>query len=117
VAFARLLDTTYTTGIDWTYPRLAETAVHTAPKAEAPVARSLGLHFVQLLGFEGVDSEPSPGRHPWARIVMPDGRPGFVAPGSLMSLDAEQLCYIKDPTAGWRIVGTIAAGDQRKSQR
>jgi hypothetical protein len=34
-----------------------------------------------------------------------------------MSLDAEQLCYIKDPIAGWRIAGTIAAGDERKSQR
>jgi hypothetical protein len=34
-----------------------------------------------------------------------------------MSLGAEQLCYIKDPIAGWRIAGTIAAGDERKSQR
>jgi hypothetical protein len=81
VAYARLLDTTYTTGIDWAYPHAAETSVHTAPTADSPPAGSLGLHFVQLLGFEGADSAPSPERHPWARIVMPDGRPAFVAPG------------------------------------
>ncbi len=41
---------------------------------------------------------------------MPDGKPGFVAPGSLMSLTAERLCYIKDLVGGWRIAGYIAGG-------
>ena len=36
---------------------------------------------------------------------------GFVAPGSLMSLTAERLCYIKDLVGGWRIAGYIAGGN------
>jgi len=117
VAYAKLLDTTYTTGLDWAYPRAADTAVYAAPATDAAPAGSLGLHFVQLLGFAGPDDDPAPGRNQWARIVMPDGRPGFVAPGSLMSLTTEQLCYIKDPIAGWRIAGTVAGGHWQKSQR
>ena len=72
---------------------------------------TLGLHFVRLLGFEGPDSEPAPGRTQWARVAMPDGKTGFVAPGSLMSLTAERLCYIKDMVGGWRIAGYIAGGN------
>ena len=72
---------------------------------------TLGPHFVRLLGFEGADSEPNPGRTQWARVALPDGKQGFVAPGSLMSLTAERLCYIKDLVAGWRIAGYVAGGN------
>jgi hypothetical protein len=44
------------------------------------------------------------------RIALPDGKQGFVAPRSLMSLTAERLCYIKDLVAGWRIAGYVAGG-------
>ena len=71
----------------------------------------LGLHFIRLLGFEGPDNEPAPGRTQWARVAMPDATSGFVAPGSLMSLTGERLCYIKDLVAGWRIAGYIAGGN------
>jgi hypothetical protein len=43
---------------------------------------------------------------------LPDGRSGFVPPGSLMSLTAERLCYIKDLLGAWRITGYIAGGDR-----
>ena len=116
VAFSKLLDTTYTSGIDWAYPRADETPVRAAPQPGAAVVGTLGLHFVRLLGFEGPDSEPAPGRTQWARVAMPDGKPGFVAPGSLMSLTAERLCYIKDLVAGWRIAGYIAGGSLKRSR-
>jgi hypothetical protein len=52
----------------------------------------------------------SPGRSQWARVALPDGKQGFVAPRSLMSLTTERLCYIKDLGGGWRIAGYIAGG-------
>ena len=72
---------------------------------------TLGLHFVRLMGFEGPGSDPAPGRNQWARVVLPDGKEGFAAPGSLMSLTAEQLCYVKDLVGVWRIAGYIAGGN------
>jgi hypothetical protein len=111
VAFSKLLDVTYTTGIDWAYPRADDTPVHSAPQPGAARLGTLGLSFVRLLGFEGADSESAPGRTQWARVAMSDGKPGFVAPGRLMSLTAERLCYIKDPIRGWRIAGYIAGGN------
>ena len=111
VAFSKLLDVTYTSGIDWAYPRADETPVRAAPQPGAATVGTLAAHFVRLLGFEGADSEAAPGRNQWARVALPDGKPGFVAPGSLMSLTAERLCYIKDLVGGWRIAGYIAGGN------
>jgi hypothetical protein len=111
VAFSRLLDATYTTGIDWAYPLQDETAVHAAPQAGAKQLGTLGVHFIRLLGFEGPASESDPGRKLWARIALPDGKPGYVAPGSLMSLTGERLCYVKDSLGAWRIAGFIAGGN------
>jgi hypothetical protein len=109
IEFSKLLDSSVTSDIDWAYPRADETPVRGAPQQGADQIGTLGLHFVRLLGFEGPDSEPSPGRVQWARVVLPDGKQGFVAPGSLMSLTPERLCYTKD-LAGWRIAGYIAGG-------
>ena len=111
IAFAKLLDNSITRDIDWAYPRADETPVRAAPQPGAAKVGTLGLHFVRLLGFEGADSEVSPGRTQWARVALPDGKQGFVAPGGLMSLTAERLCYIKDLVSGWRIAGYIAGGN------
>ena len=96
-----------------TGPIRARTKRRCAPRPQPGAAKigTLGLHFVRLLGFEGPDSEPAPGRTQWARVALPDGKTGFVAPGSLMSLTAERLCYIKDLVGGWRIAGYIAGGN------
>lgn len=111
VAYARLLNESYTTALDWAYPRADETPVRSAPQPNGSIVGTLGLTFVQLLGFEGPDSEPEPGRNLWARIALPNGKTGFVAPGSLRALTAERLCYIKDLVAGWQIAGYIAGGN------
>jgi hypothetical protein len=111
IAFAKLLDNSVTSDIDWAYPRADETPVRATPQPGAAKVGTIGMHFVRLLGFEGADSEPAPGRVQWARVALPDGKQGFVAPGSLMSLTAERLCYIKDLVAGWRIAGYIAGGN------
>jgi hypothetical protein len=110
VAYAKLLDKTYTDALDWAYPAADETAVRAAPRPDAPVVGTLGLAFVWLLGFDGPDSEPDPGRNLWARVGMPDGKAGYVAPRSLTALTRERLCYVNDPIAGWLIAGYIAGG-------
>jgi hypothetical protein len=107
VAFTKMLDMTYTSDKDWAYPRADETPVRDAPQPDAAVSSKFGVHFIRLLGFEGPDSDPAPSRNLWARVAMPDGKIGFVAPGSLMSLTSARLCYIKD-VVGWRIAGYIA---------
>jgi hypothetical protein len=105
VAFSRLLDTTYTTGADWAYPRADETPVYTAPDTDSAKAGALTLHFVRLMGITGAAATPERSR--WTRIALPDGELGFVAPGGLTSLTAERLCYAKDPLGVWRIAGYI----------
>jgi hypothetical protein len=109
VAFAKLLHATYTGSTDWAFPRADKIPVRGAPEPRSAAIGTLGMHFIQFLGYAGIDNEPSPGHVQWARIITPDAKVGFVAPGSLMSLAAEQLCYIKD-LVGWRITGYIAAG-------
>ena len=45
VAFSKLLDITYTSGIDWAYPRADETPVRAAPQPDAAMAGTLGAAF------------------------------------------------------------------------
>jgi hypothetical protein len=71
VAFAKLLDNSVTSDIDWAYPRADETPVRAAPQPGAAKVGTLGLHFVRLLGFEGADSEASPGRTQWGASPCP----------------------------------------------
>jgi hypothetical protein len=110
IEFSKLLDKTYTGEIDWAYPRADETPVRLAPQASAPAVGKLGLQFVHLLGFDGPGSDV-PGRNQWARVALADGKTGYTAPGSLMSLTPDRLCYIKDLVVGWRIAGFVAGGN------
>ena len=106
IAFAKVLDVTDTTEIDWAYPRDEATPVRDAPQPRAAILGVLGAQLVRLLAYEGAGGNHS---EPWARVTLPDGNIGYVAPGSLISLTGARLCYIKEPIAGWRIAGIIAA--------
>jgi hypothetical protein len=110
IEFSKLLDKTYTGEIDWAYPRASETVVRSAPQAGAPTVGLLGSQFVRLLGFDGPESDV-PGRNQWGRVALPDGKTGYTAPGSLMSLTPDRLCYIKDLVVGWRIAGFVTGGN------
>jgi hypothetical protein len=109
VEFSRLLDQTYTAPWDWAFPQSDVTTARAAPHPEAAAVGRLGLHFVRLLGVEPSQMSPATVREQWARVAMPDGQTGYVAPGSLSSLTAQRLCYIRDLVLGWRITGYIAA--------
>lgn len=106
----KLIDLTRTESVDWAYTRAPGIPVHAAPRANAHVVETLGVHFVRLLGFEGPDSD-TPGVTQWAKVATPSGRTGFVAPNSLLTPTAERLCYAKNATGEWRIIGYAGSGD------
>ena len=107
----RLIDTTKTASNVWTYPRNARGVVRAAPREGSPVVETLGQNFVHVLGYEAGDNDLQPERTAWARVATPTGKAGFVAPGTLRPLGAEQLCYVKDVTGRWRIAGYVGRGD------
>ena len=109
VAFSRLLDVTYTGGIDWAYPRADEACRAPAPQPGAAKA----AHSARISS----GCWASRARTASLRLAVCNGRgsPCQTAskasslPGSLMSLTTERLCYIKDLVGGWRIAGSSPA--------
>jgi len=41
------------------------------------------------------------------RVVAPSGKVGFVAAEAINPLGSDQLCYGKDASGAWKIVGMI----------
>lgn len=109
VEFDRLTDETRSSARDWATPRADKTAVRTAPQSNAAVIDTLGLALVRVLGYQAKDMEPETIRTAWARVATPTGKTGFVAPGALLSLSPERLCYGKDGFGRWRIAGFVGA--------
>jgi hypothetical protein len=107
IAYARLLDETNTGDLEWAYPRADGAPVRSAPQPDAAATGRLGLHFVRRLGFERPAGEAAPEPRLWTRVATPAGHVGFVAPGSLMALSDERLCYGKDAIGRWHIAGFI----------
>jgi hypothetical protein len=107
----KLVDSTQSDGLEWNYPRAAGLQVRAAPQANAALVETLGLHFVRVLGFEDKDGDTDPVRTAWARVATPSGKTGFAAPNSLVSPYADRLCYAKEGTSPWRIVGYVGGGD------
>src|SRR5262249_40608105 len=101
----------YTTAADWAYPRVEATTVRAAAEPNAPPIGTLGLSLVRLLGYERSDDGPNPGLRFWARVVLPDAKQGFVAPGSLLTLSPLRFCYAKNLLNPWQITGFISGGN------
>jgi hypothetical protein len=110
-ARGHLVESTQTDGLEWNYPRSAGLQVRAAPQANAAVTETLGLHFVRVLGFADKDGDSDPVRNAWARVATPSGKTGFTAPNSLLSPYADRLCYGREGTGPWRIVGYVGGGD------
>ena len=72
---------------------------------------TLGLALVRVLRILAKDKEPETVRAAWTRIASPAGKIGFVAPGALLSLSAERLCYGKDGFGRWRIAGFVGMAE------
>jgi len=106
-----LVENTHSDGLEWNYPRTSGLPVRAGPQPNAAVIETLGLHFVRVLGFDEKDGDTDPVHNAWARVVTPSGKTGFVAPNSLLSPYADRLCYGKEGSGPWRIVGYVGGGD------
>lgn len=116
VAFARLVDETFTDGAAWAYPRAAQVPVHPAPRAEAVQVTTLGLHFVRVLAWHGEGGDGPREFTRWARIVAPAGETGFVRADRLAALGDARICYGKDAFGRWSIAGYIDEEPRPKPQ-
>ena len=108
IEFSKLLDFTDTNAADWAYQRDDATPVRAAPQQDAAEIGTLGAHLVRVLAFDSSNGDAAVSHKPWTRVVLPDGKIGYVAPGRLISLAAARLCYVKDLAGRWRIAGVIS---------
>jgi hypothetical protein len=88
---------------EWGYPSKPGVDVHAAAQANSPVIEKLGLNLVRIMP-EAPPAGAQPQESPFARVVTPSGKVGFVLEEFLSSLDSDQICYVKDAT-GWKIAG------------
>lgn len=96
---------TGTNPAEWGYASKPDIEVHDAAKADAPVIEKLGQNLVRIMPLP---EQPAAGAQdqgsPFVRVVTPSGKVGFVLEEFVLSLDSDQICYIKDAT-GWKIAG------------
>jgi hypothetical protein len=109
--FDRLVDATHSSPTEWVYPHAAGVELRAAPRKESNLVETLGSYFVRIIRFETVPANADPLHTAWARVAAPSGKIGYAAPGTLNSLAAARLCYIKDITGRWSITGFIGGGN------
>ena len=97
-----LAQTTDTDPLEWGYPLRPDVDVRETPSATAPAIEKLGMHFVRVMP----DTAPNASQE-MMRIVTPSGKVGFVAAEAVSPLGSDQLCYGKDASGAWKIVGMI----------
>ena len=91
---------------DWVYPASDNVDVRAEPTPNSRVVAKLGMHLVWIFPD---DSPASAVATDSIRVVLPSGQMGFVAVESLLTLDGDQLCYVKGDD-GWKIAG-MRGGD------
>jgi len=95
-----LIKDTGTDADEWAFPNADRLEVRAEPKADAPVAETLGLILVRVYPEENNSTEPQT----MLRIVTPSGKLGYVPMMAVLPIVTDQLCYIKD-AGGWKIAG------------
>jgi len=98
----KLAETTKTDLGDWGFFAQDGAEVHATGQANSPVIEKLGMHFVRVMP----DTAPNASQE-MMRIVTPSGKVGFVAAEAVSPLGSDQLCYGKDASGAWKIVGMI----------
>jgi hypothetical protein len=92
-----------TSEFDWASPAKLGIDVHASAQPNSPVVGKLGMYLVRIMPEEPPAGNQAP-QSPFVRIVMPNGKVGFVALEFLLPIAFDQLCYIKD-ASGWKIAG------------
>jgi hypothetical protein len=103
-AFDALLEATRTDPDEWGYPVSAGIDVHAKADANAPSVGKLGTAFVRVMP-ENTQANPA-----YLRVVMPDGKTGYVSVDSIAPLGSDRLCYVKEGGA-WKIGGYVGGGE------
>lgn len=98
----KLAETTKTDIGDWGFTAADGAEVRAAAQQNSPVIEKLGMHFVRVMA----DTAPNASQE-FMRIVTPSGKVGFVAAEAIHPLGSDQLCFGKDATGAWKIVGMI----------
>jgi hypothetical protein len=98
----KLAETTKTDVSDWGFTSAEGVEVRATASATGAVVEKLGMHFVRVMA----DTAPNANQE-FMRIVTPSGKVGFVPAEAINPLGSDQLCYGKDATGAWKIVGMI----------
>ena len=101
----KLAETTKTDVGDWGFTATDGVEVRATAAQNAPVIEKLGMQFVRVMP----DTAPNASQD-FMRIVTPSGKVGFVAAEAINPLGSDQLCYGKDASGAWKIVGMIGGG-------
>jgi hypothetical protein len=101
-ALEKLAEATKTDISDWGFISAEGVEVRAAAAQNAAVVEKLGMHFVRVMP----DTAPNAAQD-FMRIVTPSGKVGFVPAEAINPLGSDQLCYGKDATGAWKIVGMI----------
>jgi hypothetical protein len=99
--FDKLVETTKTETEDWGFTA-GDLEVHATAQMTSPVIEKIGMIFVRVMP----DTAPNASQEAM-RIVTPSGKVGFVTAESINPLGSDQLCYGKDASGAWKIVGMI----------
>ena len=98
-----LASATQTDASDWVFPLRDGVEVRALAKPDSPVIDKLGPYLVRVLPD---DSPANAVLAAFVKVMMPDGKVGFVPIESVLPIGGEQLCYVKD-ASGWKIAGFL----------
>ncbi len=101
----KLAETTKTDVGDWGFTSSDGIEVRATAAQNSPVIEKLGMQFVRVMP----DTAPNASQD-FMRIVTPSGKVGFVAAEAINPLGSDQLCFGKDASGAWKIVGMIGGG-------
>ena len=87
---------------EWLYPVRDGVEVRSGPQQKAAVIEKLGLHLVRSL------DPPTGAAGPFAKILTPSGKTGYVPADTVRDSDGPQMCFVKD-AGGWKIAGFLGS--------
>jgi hypothetical protein len=87
---------------DWGFTAAEGVEVRASAGQNAPVIETLEMAFVRVMP----DMAPNASQD-FMRVVTPAGKVGFVPAEAIHPLGSDLLCYGKDASGAWKIVGMI----------
>jgi hypothetical protein len=100
--FEKLVNDSKTDVGDWGFTASDNIEVHASAQANSPVIEKIDMIFVRVMP----DTAPNASQD-MMRIVTPSGKVGFVSAEAINPLGSDQICYGKDASGAWKIVGMI----------